>query len=502
MRTVALGPDSARMRRASHLEARKAPRPSEVYDTTTNLDEIGRCPYAEKMRPSLAPLLQSIALATATAAAIAACGGTTTPGELEVDDAGIPPLAESVCENGQPIDVYRGHTLSEKAEGLEIRLASEGNADAGASFTVLGTAGELCKSAADKSACLAQVRATSATGGWNPYNDTAGSARVGRAYAVSTKGSTVSVHESLAALLDVIRPIDTRSEAMLVAQQNRHFFACNKANARPLPEGGYELITQTGGGCSDLVEHLVRVSADGTFTVVRSVIVTEYPKGTPCAVGRRPEGLVSISGAGERWSASLGAFFAEVAHLEAASVHTFADLRARLRVLGAPSDLLERLEHAEADEVRHTEAMARLAVRFGGTVSPPVIAQVGERSLFDLAVENMREGCVRETYGALLASYQALCAQDPEVRETMLSVAADETAHAELSWDLAAWYGARLSHAENAALEVEKRKAIAELARVVREDPAQDVMARAGMPDANAAQRLLAELDARWLSAA
>ena len=294
MRTVALGPDSARMRRASHLEARKAPRPSEVYDTTTNLDEIGRCPYAEKMRPSLAPLLQSIALATATAAAIAACGGTTTPGELEVDDAGIPPLAESVCENGQPIDVYRGHTLSEKAEGLEIRLASEGNADAGASFTVLGTAGELCKSAADKSACLAQVRATSATGGWNPYTDTAGPSRVGRAYAVSTKGSTVSVHESLAGLLDVIRPIDTRSEAMLVAQQNRHFFACNKANARPLPEGGYELITQTGGGCSDLVEHLVRVSADGTFTVVRSVIVTEYPKGTPCAVGRRPEGLVPI----------------------------------------------------------------------------------------------------------------------------------------------------------------------------------------------------------------
>ena len=72
-------------------------------------------------------------------------------------------------------------------------------------------------------------------------------------------------------------------------------------------------------------------------------------------------------------------------------------------------------------------------------MSPPVIAHVGECSLFDLAVENMREGCVQETYGALLASYQALCTRDPEVRETMRSVAADETAHAELSWDLAAW---------------------------------------------------------------
>ncbi|MBL9108676.1 MAG: hypothetical protein JNM74_05375, partial [Myxococcales bacterium] len=225
------------------------------------------------MRLSLVPLLQSIALASATATAMAACGGTTSPGETDVDEDGIPPLTESLCENGQVVDEYRGHTLSDKAEGLEIRLASQTSEDAGASFTVLGTSGELCKSAADKPACLAAVKAASATGGWNPYTDDVGPSRIGRAYAVSTKGSTVTVHESLAALLDVIRPIDTRSEAVLVAKQNRQGIGCAKPNARPLPEGGYELITQTGGACSDLVEHLVRVGADGSFTIVKSVIV-------------------------------------------------------------------------------------------------------------------------------------------------------------------------------------------------------------------------------------
>lgn len=433
---------------------------------------------------------------------MAACGGTTSPGEPEVDEDGIPPLAESVCANGQPVDEYRGHRLSDKAEGLEIRLASTSNGDAGASFTVLGTAGELCKSAPQKAACLAEVAAATSAEGWNPYTDTVGPSRIGRAYGVSTKGATVTVHMTLASLLDVIRPIDTLSEAVLVAKQSGHGFACTKANARPLPEGGYELVTQTGGGCSDLVEHLVRVGPDGSFTIVRSVVVNKYPEGSPCAVGRRPEGLVSTSPEGACWTGSLAALFSEVAHLEAASVHTFADLRDRLRAFGAPPELLERLAGAEVDEVRHAEVMARLAKRFGGTVTAPVVAPTGERSLFELAAENMREGCVRETYGALLASYQALCARDPEVREAMRVVAADEAAHAELSWDLAAFYRERLSDDENAALAAIQREALGELVLAATVAPAEDVVVMAGMPDVGAAGRLLAELDARVLRAA
>ncbi len=54
------------------------------------------------------------------------------------------------------------------------------------------------------------------------------------------------------------------------------------------------------------------------------------------------------------------------------------------------------------------------------------------------------EGCIRETYGALLATWQAATAVDEQVRCAMAVVAVDETANALLAWDVRRWTDTRL----------------------------------------------------------
>jgi len=63
------------------------------------------------------------------------------------------------------------------------------------------------------------------------------------------------------------------------------------------------------------------------------------------------------------------------------------------------------------------------------------------RSLYEIAVE----GCVRETFGALEATFQAKNANDPQIRRVMRRIAEDETRHAALAWRVAAWIEPRLS---------------------------------------------------------
>ena len=53
-----------------------------------------------------------------------------------------------------------------------------------------------------------------------------------------------------------------------------------------------------------------------------------------------------------------------------------------------------------------------------------------------IALENATEGCVRETYGALVAHRQANIATDRSIRCMMQTIATDETNHAGLAWDV------------------------------------------------------------------
>ena len=123
-----------------------------------------------------------------------------------------------------------------------------------------------------------------------------------------------------------------------------------------------------------------------------------------CAIGRRPSSLLPAEPppAGDE----VGRFFAGVAHLEAASVDAFEELARDLRALGAPAELIEQAERAAVDERRHAQITAGQARRFGAEPATPAIAPAAPRDLERLARENAVEGCVRETFGALVAGWQ------------------------------------------------------------------------------------------------
>jgi hypothetical protein len=213
-----------------------------------------------------------------------------------------------------------------------------------------------------------------------------------------------------------------------------------------------------------------------------------------CA-GRAPHSLLPSRRSRARHP--VGASFAEAARLEAASVEAFKILGGELRDHGAPPSLLRRARHSAADEIRHVRATAALARRYGAR---PVGALLGaipaERSLEAIATENAVEGCVRETYGALVALWQARHAQDPVIAATMSPIAEDETRHAELAWAIASWAEPRLPRAARRRVNAARAKALAALATEASLPVAMPLVMTAGMPSAEQTGALVAGLTA------
>jgi hypothetical protein len=160
-----------------------------------------------------------------------------------------------------------------------------------------------------------------------------------------------------------------------------------------------------------------------------------------------------------------GERFAAMAYLEAVSVHAFQRLERELAAYAAPSALLRGARRARRDEVRHTAVTSRLARARGGfprlPAAPP---RKPVRSLFEIALENAVEGCVRETYGAVAGLVEAQTSADASLRRAMRSIAADECRHAELAWAVHAWALPKLSKDEQRRVENAMRDAVAEVA--------------------------------------
>jgi hypothetical protein len=179
------------------------------------------------------------------------------------------------------------------------------------------------------------------------------------------------------------------------------------------------------------------------------------------SAGRRPEGLAARDVSA---TSPIGAFFAHAAHLEAASIHAFARMRDELRALDAPSVLVGRATRAIADERRHARVVSTLAQRFGATAPRARVKRVRRRSIEDIAIENATEGCVRETFAAVVAHWQALHARDPIVRAAYARIARDESRHAELAYDAARFFDSILGDAARARVSRAKHAALADLA--------------------------------------
>jgi hypothetical protein len=192
------------------------------------------------------------------------------------------------------------------------------------------------------------------------------------------------------------------------------------------------------------------------------------------------------------------AWLARAARAEAASVCSFRALRDELVALGAPAELVAAASAAAADEVRHARAMRKLADAAGAHHAPAPAQRSIARGVYELALENAVEGCVHETFAALVAMHQAARAGDARVRETMSSIARDEVRHGELAWRIHAWACSRLEPAEVEQVHDAMRRAAAALAHPQAERMSPAVRDRLGLPAAarvaELADRLRAEL--------
>lgn len=253
--------------------------------------------------------------------------------------------------------------------------------------------------------------------------------------------------------------------------------------------------------CSEIAEPLIctGLCPQGTVRCNRDPASVERVQCWYSCGGRRPAGFVEglvedpAAHAHDGPLKSVGAFFANLAELEAVSIDAFAILADELEAHGAPASLVSDARAAADDEVRHTKIASALARREGHSVHAPQVVRQGTRSLLAIAVENAAEGCVRETFGALLAMHQAEHAGDPTIRNAMCKIAEDEARHATLAWRVAAWANEQLCADDRAAVGRAMTEAFDALEKAPCR-PAADVRERAGVPSEDVGARLVNEL--------
>lgn len=405
-----------------------------------------------------------------------------------------------LCADGQ-LDVLGGIRPVEPTDYTELRdipEVFEGNPPA--MPTVLDAAGELCGGASDVDACVqmfeslppeSELRKAGGFDGATTYRSVA-----------FTRGDEARALGTAQAVLDFLGPIDTAEDAGLLAVAQMHGLVCDGRDDAAEVDDGWILFTRSGGGCGegdDISEHVVHVSTDGEIEIVQTEVIERGDPG--CAIGRLPAGLCRQPRAGavgrSRARGAVGAvgrFFADVAELEAAAVDAFGQLAGELAVHRAPASFVRRALRSRGDEIRHAAVTARLARRWGARPQAPRVRPIAARSLADVAADNAAEGCVRETFGALVATLQARRAADPIVRGAMRRIAIDETRHAALSWALARWADARMSPAERRRVRAHARAAADRFAyELVGEHP--DAVHRAaGLPRPDEARALFVAL--------
>jgi hypothetical protein len=226
------------------------------------------------------------------------------------------------------------------------------------------------------------------------------------------------------------------------------------------------------------------VTFDGD-EVTANIAYDRFDQGAFCpAEGRRPVGLVEP----RRIPAhdAIGAWFAKAAWLESASIHAFLHLSHELGDHGAPRSLQKLAVAAARDEIRHTAIMTALARKYGA--EPPRVEVVlpHGRSLEAIAIENAAEGCVRETWGAVVALWQAQTALDAEARAAFTTIARDEVRHAALAWAIDRWAMPLLDHAARVRVALAREAAV----RALADEPMGELPV-IGVPGADHARQLL-----------
>lgn len=424
------------------------------------------------------------AVSYALLGSVGACGGTATPsadpdGSVTPSVTGGKPTVLPCLPEGE--SQFEHMQLTTDYDYLALR-SEWFPGDAGAQLS--SETGVACSQATDQATCLQALDAArpTQTSDWRSCGQICWASGV-----VMTRGDDVQLFDSAEGLLNLLGAIDTPYEVALIAQAKGYTATCGEARYAQAVDGFTLITTEMIASCPiAYADVTLAVRSNGKIAELSSKPVQRASTGA--CVGRRPEGLVELGDSDPCASDALpeqlevGHFFADVAQLEESAVAAFGVIEAELVALGAPRRLRRAARRAASDEVRHTVLSSRLARRYGVAPEHPRIQERPLRSLFELALDNAVEGCVRETYGAACARYQALRSSDSEVRRALAGVAVDEARHAQLSWRIHGWACSQLSPAELARLGLATARAIAELRSELGRDPGEAVRRCAGMP--------------------
>lgn len=116
-----------------------------------------------------------------------------------------------------------------------------------------------------------------------------------------------------------------------------------------------------------------------------------------------------------------------------------------------------------------------------------------------MAIENAIEGCVRETWGAICAMWQAQTALDVEARRVFEQIAKDELRHAQLAWAIDAWLAPQLDDVARAKVAAARQLAARQL---IEEAGALHAVPALGLPGADDARGMLGRAQqALWRAA-
>ncbi len=278
-------------------------------------------------------------------------------------------------------------------------------------------------------------------------------------------------------------PIDTPAEAQFVCRALG--FPCDE-----LPKKSGANFTAQG---SRMVSDCPITTATVAITITPDAAVTEKElsrtESNSC-IGRIPEGFVGFSPTSTHDN-DVAAFLSLNCQLECAAVTAFEIIAAELQAFNAPPDLIHRALAAALDEIEHTNLTLAQALRHGGSPQAPQIEPRPLRNLYDFALDNATEGCVRETFGVAFARFQAATAQDPALAALSARIADDESRHAQLSWDIAAWCAPQLSPSQRLTLLSAQRTAISNLLASAGSNHTPSLGLIAGVPSPDAARALI-----------
>jgi len=271
--------------------------------------------------------------------------------------------------------------------------------------------------------------------------------------------------------------------------------ACSSSFGCPPQDGGVTIIAhipvdsglESGASCEQIcraagVVDLLSCDAGTSIRGSEPVEIANCTVPGSCVGGRRPAGFrPNVSQPGT--VSALALYFSQLTALESASITAFHIVAETLKNWEAPRRLGVAARRAARDEARHTALAMALAKSFGGhpaahrqRLLPP-----SGGSLDEFAIENATEGCVRETFGALAAAWQAARARDTHVRRTMTQIARDEATHADLAWSINKWVCSRLSRRAIAVVREARRTAVNELAAELHAGVPDELIREAGV---------------------